>query len=211
MNVGAGTGSYEPIGCDVVAVEPSAAMIGARMPGAAPAIHGTAESLPFADGGFDTAMAILSVHHWADQVQGLAELRRVARRQVVLTWDPVFAEAFWLTADSLPQIADLNRSVFRPICDVVGALGGGELQVVEVPHDCTDGFLCAYWRRPEAFLDPRIRAGISSFALIEPSAISAGLDRLRSDLRNGAFWNTHADLAARNSLDLGYRLVVAGR
>lgn len=210
VNVGAGTGSYEPRDRDVTAVEPSAGMIAARPPGAAPALSGVAESLPFADDTFDAAMAILTIHHWPDQRAGLAELCRVARRRVVLTFDPDFIEAFWLVAEYLPGNIEIDRAQFPPIERVAAALGGGDVRVVEIPHDCTDGFLCAYWRRPEAYLNPRVRAGISTFARLDPAEIARGIERLRSDLASGAFWDRHANLADRTSLDLGYRLIVAG-
>lgn len=210
VNVGAGTGSYEPSDREVIAVEPSAGMIASRPVGSAPAIQGSAESLPFADRSFDAAMAILTIHHWPDQAAGLAELCRVARRQVVLTFDPDFSDAFWLVRDYLPGSAAIDRAWFRPLAEVVDALGGGVVRVVPIPHDCSDGFLCAYWRRPEAYLDPRVRAGISTFARLDASVVTLALERLRVDLDSGEFWRRHADLAAREQLDLGYRLIVAG-
>lgn len=210
LNVGAGTGSYEPSDRDVTAVEPFAEMIAARPVDAAPAIQGSAEALPFTDGSFDVAMAILSIHHWRDQDAGLAEMCRVAQRQVILTWDPGFADALWLVRDYLPQIAALDRQLFRPIEEVVDALGGGEVQAVAVPHDCTDGFMCAYWRRPEAYLDPRVRGGISTFARMDPAEVGPAMERLRTDVDSGAFWTRHADLADRSSMDFGYRLINAG-
>ena len=169
-------------------------MIRARAPGAAPAIQGSAESLPFADGSFDAAMAILTVHHWPDQDRGLAELRRVADRRIVLTFDPDFADAMWLIRDYFPSNAEIDRQQFRPIADVAAALGDGQIHVVEIPHDCTDGFLCAYWRRPEAYLDPRVRAGISSFARMSPAEVERGVAALRDDLATGVFWDRNADL-----------------
>lgn len=209
VNVGAGTGSYEPPDRVVTAVEPSAGMIAARPAGAAPAVRARAESLPFGDGSFDAALAVLTVHHWTDAAAGLSELRRVARRCVVFTWDPEFAERFWLSAEYLPAIAELNRRVFAPLAEVVDLLGGARVEAVPIPWDCTDGFLCAYWRRPEAFLDAGIRAGISSFADIAPERLGDGLDRLADDLRTGAFWARHPELAERDALDLGYRLLIS--
>jgi len=209
VNVGAGTGSYEPVDRQVTAVEPSAGMIAARPPGAAPAVRAVAESLPFADGSFDASMAILTLHHWGDPRAGLSEIRRVARRRVVLTWDPDFAERFWLSAEYLPEIAALNRSIFAPVAEVAELLGAATIRVVEIPADCTDGFLCAYWRRPDAFLDADTRAGISSFSDIPNRIVADGLKRLAQDLADGAFWARHRDLLDRDSLDLGYRLLVS--
>jgi SAM-dependent methyltransferase len=210
VNVGAGTGSYEPTDRTVTAVEPSAQMIAARPADSAPAIQGSAESLPFPDGAFDASMAILTVHHWPDQDRGFAELCRVARRRVVLTFDPDFGDVMWLIRDYFPGNAEIDRRQFRPIGEVVERLGGGTVQTVEIPHDCTDGFLCAYWRRPAAYLDPSVRASISSFQRLEPAELDRGLDRLRADLESEAFWARNADLADRGEMDFGYRLIVAG-
>jgi ubiquinone/menaquinone biosynthesis C-methylase UbiE len=105
VNVGAGAGSYEPRDRDVVAVEPSEAMIAQRPAGAARVVQAHAEALPFADASFDAAMAVLTDHHWPDRCAGLRELRRVARRAVVLTFDPAYTDAFWLVAEYLPGFA----------------------------------------------------------------------------------------------------------
>ena len=205
VNVGAGTGSYEPTDRAVVAVEPSAAMIRGRPPSAAPAVRATAERLPFADQSFDAAMAVLTVHHWPDQPAGLRELRRVARgRIVILTFDPTARP--WLT-DYLPELAALDEAQMPAMTDYARWLGPVRVAPVPVPHDCTDGFLYAYWRRPDAYLDPRRRAGSSSFWAIP--AVEAGLGRLRADLASGAWARRHADLFALDAYDAGYRLVVA--
>lgn len=209
LNVGAGTGSYEPVGREVIAVEPSEGMIAARPRDAAPVVQAAAESLPFGDRSFDASMAILTVHHWQDQEAGLREMARVARRRVVLTWDPDYAEAFWLSADYLPAFAEHNRSIFAPISLVADVLGDSRVERVPIPADCTDGFLCAYWRRPEAFLDPETREGISTFHEIPWNSLKDGIQQLTDDLASGAFWARHSELRRLNSLDLGYRLVIS--
>lgn len=207
VNVGAGTGSYE--GPEVVlAVEPSAAMIAQRPPGAAPAVRGRAEELPVADGAAAVATAWLTHHHWTDPVRGFAELRRVAPRQVVLTWDPAVTGGFWLLRDYLPEIAE--READLPTLDVAVRELDGEPAVVPVPHDCTDGFLAAYWRRPWCYLDAAVRAGISGFALLAPPVVARGMARLAADLDDGTWAGRHADLTARDELDCGYRLVTGG-
>ncbi|HEX6654000.1 MAG TPA: class I SAM-dependent methyltransferase, partial [Thermoleophilaceae bacterium] len=167
MNVGAGAGSYEPEDLDVVAVEPSEVMIAQRPEGAAPVVRAVAEELPFEDGSFDAAMAVLSDHHWADHDRGLAELRRVARRVVLFTWDPATVHDAWLVREYLPGFERLVPRGFR-LEHTAEALGGARIEPVPIPHDCVDGFLHAYWRRPHAYLDPQVRAGISVFALMEP-------------------------------------------
>ena len=212
VNVGAGAGAYEPHDRRVVAVEPSRAMIGQRPPGAAPCIQAIAERLPFRDRAVDASLAVLTVHHWTDQAAGLAELRRVARRRVVvLTWDPACHGGFWLTTDYFPEIVDIDLPRFAAISVLERSLGAIRAIPVPIPHDCQDGFLGAYWRRPEAYLDPVVRGGISSFAQIPPEHVESGVARLAGDLRSGRWEARHAALRGRESLDLGYRLLVAER
>ncbi|MFN9375850.1 MAG: class I SAM-dependent methyltransferase, partial [Novosphingobium sp.] len=188
LNVGAGTGSYEPADRDVVALEPSAEMISQRPPGAAPAVQGSAGAIPFPDQSFDAAIGVLTIHHWADQQQGIREMCRVARERVVLlTFDP--AARPWLT-DYLPELATLDEAAMPSLDTLSDWLGSVAIEPVLVPHDCSDGFLYAYWRRPAAYLDPRIRKGSSSFWKIEQA--EAGLARLAEDLANGVWEQRYA-------------------
>jgi SAM-dependent methyltransferase len=210
VNVGAGTGSYEPPDRDVTAVEPSAVMIAQRPPGAAPAVQASAESLPFADASFDAAMAVLTIHHWSDFQAGAAQLRRVARdRVVVLSWDPTYAGRFWLSAEYFPEAWQREDVAHFPsLAEQAAAFGDADVEVVEVPWDCRDGFFSSFWRRPEAYLDPAVRAGISVLAKRSDEELAEGLARLRADLDSGAWAHGHADLLEREALDLGYRLLV---
>lgn len=205
LNVGAGTGSYEPEDRRVVAVEPSATMIAQRPREAAPVVQASAEDLPFADGEFDAAMAVLTVHHWDDWRRGIAELTRVARSVVVLTWDPAH-EGFWLTQDYFPDILALDRAIFPPLDALASALGGADVVPVPVPHDCTDGFGSAYWRQPWAYLDAGVRGAMSSFTRIED--VEPRIARLASDVESGRWCDRYGHLLNRNELDVGYRLVV---
>jgi SAM-dependent methyltransferase len=206
LNVGAGTGSYEPADRAVTAIEPSAGMIRQRRPSAAPAIQGHAEALPFPDRSFDAVMAILTVHHWTDKARGLREMRRVARGPaIVLTFDPAH-RGTWLT-DYLPQLSALDEAQMPPMADYERWLGPVEISPVPVPADCSDGFLHAYWRRPAAYLDPRIRRGISSFWAL--SDVDEGLARLEADLASGHWTRRYGHLLDLDALDAGYRLVVA--
>jgi SAM-dependent methyltransferase len=212
VNVGAGTGSYEPTGLMVVAVEPSPVMVGQRGADAAPVLRAIAEHLPFADLTFDAALAVLTVHHWSSPAAGLAELRRVARRQVVLTWDQRVAARFWLVSDYLPEIAELERDLAcMTVISRELSQAGTEVVVmpVPVPADCADGFLGAYWRRPEAYLDPSVRRCMSSIALLDPAIVDRACARLAADLASGRWRDRHGHLLGLDELDLGYRLVVA--
>jgi SAM-dependent methyltransferase len=209
VNVGAGAGSYEPTDRRVVAVEPSAAMIVQRSPGSAPVVQASATHLPFRDGVFAAALAVLTVHHWPDRPRGLAELVRVTRdRVVLLTWDPA-APGFWLVDEYFPEIWAIDRPIFPTLDDLRSALGAIEIRPLPVPHDCSDGFLGAYWRRPEAYLDPGVRGAMSTFSKIRD--VEPGLARLRRDLADGTWLRRHGDLLDRTELDLGYRLVVSRR
>jgi SAM-dependent methyltransferase len=212
LNVGAGAGSYEPSDRDVVALELSPVMIGQRPPGAAPVIQGRAERLPFADGVFDAAMAILTVHHWADPLAGISELARVASHVSILTVDAPVSRRFWLVREYLPSIARWDLEHFPSIGLVVEALAGAaEVVDVPVPASCEDGFLAAYWRRPERYLDQEARAPISTFSLVDPVDIDQGLRRLRRDLEDGTWLDRHAGLLDVEALDCGYRLVMSTR
>ena len=207
VNVGAGGGAYEPRDREVVAVEPSAVMIAQRPAGAAPVVQASAEQLPFADGEFDVAMAILTVHHWSDLEAGICELERVAGRIVILSWDQKTTGRFWLVRDYLPEVAayDSRSPTTHRLLEL---LGGGEVTPVPVPHDCADGFLAAWWRRPEAYLDPEVRAGISSLSLLE-GRLDLGLRRLARDLSSGRWHERYAHLLELEELDAGYRLIVS--
>jgi SAM-dependent methyltransferase len=209
LNVGAGAGSYEPADLDVTAVEPSAVMRAQRPPGAAPVVDGRAEQLPFEDDSFDVAMAILSDHHWDDHARGLAELRRVARRRVVLfNAQPQMVADSWLVRDYLRGFAGLVPPDYS-LEQTLEALGGGHLEPVPIPHDCRDGFMHAYWRRPHAYLDPRVRAGISVFGLLDPAEVDQMVATLAADLDSGEWERRNGALLQLDELDLGYRLVVA--
>jgi SAM-dependent methyltransferase len=208
VNVGAGTGSYEPDDRPVVALEPSAVMIAQRPPSAAPAVQGVAEALPFADRAFDVAMAILTVHHWSDRAAGLRELRRVARRRVVLTFDPAVHARMWLM-DYLPEINTLDRRRRTPsVGEVSDGVAGQTVVALPVPWDCVDGMTVAYWRRPDAYVDRHTHAGGSSLRQIDEGALQRGLAQLEDDLRSGRWHERYGHLLELEELDCGLRLVV---
>jgi ubiquinone/menaquinone biosynthesis C-methylase UbiE len=206
INVGAGTGSYESRHRQLIAVEPSMAMIRQRAPGSAPAVQAAAERLPFRDRSFDAALAILTVHHWAQRERGLAELRRVARgRVVIFTWDAEHP-GFWLVQQYFPEILERDRRAFPSLREIEAVIGPAAVSAVPIPGNCADGFLGAYWQRPEHYLSASVRAAISAFAKFDASA---GLERLRSDLADGSWHANNGGLSEVEELDVGYRLVVA--
>lgn len=205
VNVGAGTGSYEPKGRIVQAVEPSQTMIDQRPAAAAPCVRASAEALPFADGAFEAAMAVLTIHHWSNWRVGLQEMRRVAQRRIVLLTFDVDAAEFWLTRDYFPALLALDRQIMPKLEALAGELGAFQAAPVPIPHDCVDGFLGAYWRRPRIYLDPVARRSMSSFARIDAEG---GLRRLEHDLSSGAWRARNAELLDLEALDIGYRLLM---
>jgi SAM-dependent methyltransferase len=214
LNVGAGAGAYEPVDREVVALEPSPVMIAQRPPGAARVVPGRAEQLPFEDGAFDAVMAILSDHHWTDRRRGFLECRRVARERVVLfNANPAEAALFWLTAEYLPEFLDLIPPGYRQPgvweAELRRGLGDIELIPVPVPDDCTDGFYGAFWRRPEAYLRPEVRAGISVFSQLSSGAVDRALEALTADIKTGKWQNKHRSLLTARELHLGYYVIVA--
>jgi SAM-dependent methyltransferase len=207
LNVGAGTGSYEPDDREVVAVEPSAVMRSQRPPSIAPCIPAMAENLPFADNSFDAAMAIATTHHWSNPIAGLREMRRVARRLVVFTFDFDGLTEFWLTRDYLPEVAGdlLDYPSLAEQADVIGA----RIEPVLIPWDCDDGFYEAFWRQPEAYLDENVRRGISVFAKLGPDIEQRAVRSLRDDLISGRWADRNRDLVDLAVADLGIRLLIA--
>jgi SAM-dependent methyltransferase len=207
VNVGAGTGSYEPTDRSVIAVEPSLAMIRQRRAGSAPVVQACAAHLPFRDAAFAAALAVLTVHHWPDRARGLTELARVAwRRLVIVTWDPA-ASGFWLVDDYFPEIGEIDRRILPSIGELRGVLGDIDVRPLPVPHDCIDGFLGAYWQRPCAYLDAGVRSAMSTFSKI--SEVESGLARLRRHLADGTWERRYGHLLRQPEIDLGYRLVIA--
>ena len=210
LNVGAGAGNYEPTDRRVVAVEPSSAMIAQRDTGAGPAVQGVAEALPFRDGTFDATLATFTLHHWTEIAVGLREMRRVADRQVVLLFEPAESMKFWLV-EYFPECMSLPTEIVAPSVDYMREhLAVQTVTPVPAPVDCVDGFAGAYRGRPEAYLEPAVRASISSLALLSPADAERGAQRLRDDLRPGVWDDRFGHLRGLSELDLGYRLVVTG-
>ncbi len=210
VNVGAGTGSYEPPDRDVTAVEPSEVMRAQRAPDAARCVTAGASELPFPDRSFDAAMAVSTIHHWPDPIAGLREMRRVARRVVVLTFDgsnETWRNRFWLLRDYLPEAAVLYTG-WPSLTELVGVIGA-HAEPVPIPWDCADGMFEAYWRRPEAYLDEQVRRGMSVWGKVGGAVEQRVVHDLRDDLATGRWAERNADLAGLDSADFGLRLLVA--
>lgn len=211
VNIGAGTGNYEPTDRLVVAIEPSRTMIAQRADGAAPAVCGVAEQLPFRDRQFDAAMATLTLHHWTDIEAGLAEMKRVSGGQAIFFFDPSVSGTYWLVDDYFPEYRALETEWRAPAAaDIGGVLDVRSVDVIPVPADCTDGFGGAYWNRPEAHLDPVVVAGMSWLAQLDADLVERNLARLSNEIADGTWDRKYGHLRSQESIDLGYRLLVAG-
>ena len=207
VNIGAGTGSYEPENFDLVAVEPSAEMISQRSPDAHPVRQAAAEKLPFDDNSFSHAMAILTMHHWPDKPQGFSEINRVATDKfVAITWDPE-SEPFWLTRDYFPEIHEMDRQIFPTLTHLEAHFDEVEMRPLLVPAECQDGFFAAFWQRPHAYLSEEVRRSTSPFSKIKSA--EAALQQLEADLESGAWAEKNAELLGADAWDVGYRLVTA--
>jgi len=209
LNVGAGAGSYEPDDRWVLAVEPSATMRAQRPAGAAPAIDARAEALPLDDGAVDAAMACVTIHHWESPEAGLAELRRVARGPVVVFTFELESLPAW-QHEYLREGLALELPRFPAIDDVAAAVGGQvRVERIPTPGDCLDGFFEAFWKRPEALLDPALRGAQSMWALLEQDVEQRIVQRLAAALSSGAWDAEHGHLRERESFDGALRLVIS--
>ncbi|HEY4276626.1 MAG TPA: methyltransferase domain-containing protein [Conexibacter sp.] len=212
VNVGAGTGSYEPRDRHVIAVEPSAVMASQRGDDCAPAILASAGRLPLIDGAVDAAMAVLAVHHWdEEQEAGVRELRRVARGPVaILTVDVAVGREMWLERDYLTEVAELNERIFPRLDQLVEWLGGHvRIETVEIERDTPDWTLLAFWAHPERVLDASARAATSGFARMPPDVVARVVEDLERDLADGTWDARNGELRALDAYDAGLRLVVA--
>jgi SAM-dependent methyltransferase len=212
VNVGAGTGSYEPRDRHVIAIEPSDVMAAQRPEWCVPAIRAGAGELPLRDRSVDAAMAILTVHHWDEaQERGVREMRRVARGPVVvLTYDAEVSGQMWLMAEYLPEVADLDRRIFPRVETLAGWLGGDtHVEPIEIPDDTPDWTLGSFWAHPERVLDPVARAATSGFARMAPAVVERVANALRADLESAAWDRRHGHLRERRSFDAGLRLMIS--
>ncbi len=211
VNIGAGTGSYEPLAdmAEVIAIEPSPVMVAQRSPRCAPAIRASASALPLADRSVDACLAVLTVHHWGDWAAGLSELRRVARRRVILAIDHEIHASFWLLRDYLPEVAASTARLTPGIEEIAQHLPRTSLHLLPLPTDMVDGVLGAYWQRPQAYLDPTVRANCSGIALADQALVECGVARLADDLRDGTWERRYGELRQRDHLDVGYRLLIS--
>ncbi|MGV8997816.1 MAG: class I SAM-dependent methyltransferase [Parvibaculaceae bacterium] len=210
LNVGAGAGSYEPLDRHVVALEPAAAMRAQRPRHLAPAVRGVAGALPFDDGAFDAAMAMMTVHQWPELQQGLAEMRRVTRGPVVvMSADGATLGDFWL-GDYVPELFVAEAKRMPPLEAICEGLGGRtRIEIVPVPVDCVDGFCQAFYARPERMLDPQVRAAQSSWGFIDKALETRFVERLTDDLASGAWDERYGTMRTMPSFDGSLRMVVS--
>ena len=207
VNIGAGTGSYEPANVDLVAVEPSAKMIAQRSADAYPCKQAFAEKLPFEDNSFSHAMTVLSMHHWQDKPSAFNEINRVAtNRFVAITWDPQ-SEPFWLTRDYFPEIHEMDVAIFPRLDAFQDHFDEVEIRPLQIPHNCIDGFFAAFWKRPDAYLNPQVRQSTSPFSKVQN--LEEGLTKLANDLASGVWAERNQQMLSLDTFDAGYRLISA--
>lgn len=207
VNIGAGTGSYEPENMEVVAVEPSAVMISQRKVGSHRVEQAFAEKLPFENSSFSHAMTVLSMHHWQDRARAFQEINRVTTEKfVAITWDPT-SEPFWLTRDYFPEIYEMDKRIFPDLEELNEYFDEVTMRPLQIPSDCQDGFLTAFWKRPEAYLSSTVRQAMSPFSKIKN--LSAGLQKLEDDLASGVWASNNHAILGLSWLDVGYRVISA--
>lgn len=212
LNVGAGTGSYEPADRSVIAVEPSDVMIAQRPDGSAPVVQAAAEALPIRAGAVDAVLAFLTLQHWRDFDRGLAELLRVTRqRVVVVTMDVNILNNLWLIQDYLPDALTAGGGGYPPLDQLLDLLPATTVTPIPVPADCVDGFASAFWARPEAYLDPRLRSGSSPWHQLPSATVHRALEQLQQDLRSGKWDSRHGALRLQSTRDVGLRLITADK
>ena len=212
VNVGAGTGSYEPRDRHVIAIEPSDVMAAQRPRDLAPAVRASAGALPLRDGSVDAAMAAVTVHHWDHELEaGVRELRRVARGPVIiLTYDAEVSGKMWLMAEYLPEVGALDRAIFPSTAQLAAWLGGRvRVETVPIPRDTPDAMLGSYWAHPERVLGANARAVTSGFARMPVAVVERVVSEVSRDLANGVWDQRHGHLRALDTYDCGLRMVVA--
>lgn len=208
VNVGAGAGSYEPRDREVIAVEPSPLMIAKRPSAAAPALKGVAEALPLDDQSVDAAMGTLTIHHWNDLDAGLDEMRRVARKRIVLlTIDAEKNAEIWTLSEYFPRAAQAEREKMPTMQGLEAKLPNATIEVVPAPSRCQDEFTSALWDRPELFLEPETLRASSLWHQLPAEVVEAGQERLRADLASGRWDEKHGHLRSLPELDIGLRLI----
>jgi hypothetical protein len=210
LNIGAGTGSYEPTDRVVTPVEPSATMRARRPPELPVAVDAYAEQLPFADGQFDAAMGTFTVHQWEHLAAGLAEVRRVTRGPVAfLTCDPALLQTYWLY-EYAPEVIETEASRYPSVATLAAGLGGvTTVKQVPIPLDCLDGFNDAYYGRPEMLLDPAARQACSSWSFLAPATVARFEAQLRQELADGTWDRKYGHLRTQPWLEGALVLVVS--
>jgi SAM-dependent methyltransferase len=176
----------------------------------APAIDASAEALPLDDDSFDAAMALVTLHHWHDPAAGLRELRRVARSPVVvLTFDINVLADYGMISDYLPEALADDRQRFPTIEAIASILGSADVEPIPIPGECQDGFFEAHYGRPEAYLDPALRAAQSVWPRLSDGVEQRALAALEADLASGAWDARHGHLRTQPTYEGGLRLIVA--
>jgi ubiquinone/menaquinone biosynthesis C-methylase UbiE len=219
-DIGAGTGNYSRAIADrgyfLYAVEPSLVMRSqATEHSQIQWFTGYAEDIPLPTSSVDAAISILASHHFSNLEKAVGEMHRVAKTGAIvfLTFDPRVAEKLWI-ADYFPSPWEDTFRIFPPLSDVVALVQSNSQRTVEIsplmlPHDLTDMFFAAGWRRPEIYLNPYVRAGISALALADASVVEKGAGLLEEDLNSGQWDAKYGEIRKLTEIDAGYRFLCA--
>jgi len=163
---------------------------------------GDAEALPFPAESLQGVTCILAIHHFKNVRNAFMEVFRVIDkgRFVIVTAYPDQMMGYWLneyfpramrrgTRQMLSKtalFAELERAGFKPSIE----------ETFEVPRDLQDLFLQSGKYKPEIYLRPEVRAGISTFAnLASEEEVSEGCRRLEQDIQSGRINQVIADYA----------------
>lgn len=136
-------------------------------------------------------------------------MRRVARGPVVVLTFELDALPAW-QLEFLREGIELERPRFGTVEALAAALGGRtKIERISTPADCSDGFFEAFWNRPEALLDPDIRASQSMWALLDDGVEERIVARLGAALESGDWDAEYGHLRSQQSFDGSLRLVVS--
>lgn len=199
LDIGCGTGNYtvklHQGGYQFIGVEPSQEMLDkARATSTSIQwLQGKAEAIPLENKSINGTIASLTLHHWSSLETGFKEVCRVMKpgaRLVIYTSTPEQMQGYWLN-HYFPKMLEASI-VQMPSYDLVeSSLLKSSFQILSteayaIRADLEDLFLYAGKQRPELYLDPQVRKGISSFAaLAHAEEVKLGLETLEKDIASG--------------------------
>lgn len=198
LDVACGTGNYTialaAAGLRMVGVDQSATMIAAASAKSAEVEWhiGDVTALPFETGRFAGAICTLAIHHFADLSVSFRDIRRVMRRGPLVLFTATHEQMrrCWLShyfPDAI--VASIRQMPDLPVVLQHLHSAGFDKAVTEpyeIRPDLQDFFMYSGKHRPQIYLDPKVRAGISTFSrLASPAEVEAGCGQLARDIASG--------------------------